>query len=44
MINKSRISFTVNPTIIGAIDDERGDISRSKYIERILERHLKQIY
>lgn len=38
---RQKISITVETEIVDKIDKNRGDITRSTYIQRLLERALK---
>ncbi len=38
---KEKITLTIDTTIIDKIDRERGDVTRSTYVQRLLEKVLK---
>ncbi|MGD1837820.1 MAG: hypothetical protein ACPKPY_07155 [Nitrososphaeraceae archaeon] len=38
-MSKNRVGLSISKSIINTIDKDRGDISRSRYIQRILEKY-----
>jgi len=38
---RQKVTLTIEGIVIEEIDEKRGDISRSTYIQRILEKSLK---
>lgn len=38
---RQKVTLTIEETVINKIDETRGDVSRSTYIQRILEKGMK---